>query len=424
MNHSPISKALTYWKRLGPGLITGAADDDPSGIATYSQVGASYGAGLIWLSAVTFPLMAVIQEMCARIGMVTGKGIAANIRENFSHSFLVVCTVLLFVANTFNIGADLGAMAEATQLLFPKLNGSFLVISFTVISLLLQIFITYKSYARYLKWLTLTLFSYIAAAFAIDLDWSHILTSLVIPHMSLDRSTIILIAAILGTTISPYLFFWQSSQEVEEKEERESEAPVGTIFSEKPTEGDIKIMRTDVWTGMFISNLVMFFIIAVCSGTLFSHGVTNINTAADAAAALLPFAGKGAYLLFALGIIGTGFLAVPVLAGSVSYAVSESMSWENGLSKKFGQAKYFYGVMIAAMFVGLALNFVGLDPIKALIYSAVANCMVAPIVLIFILLLSSNKKVMGGFVNSRLTNYVGWFTTLVMVVVAILTVLL
>jgi NRAMP (natural resistance-associated macrophage protein)-like metal ion transporter len=424
MNDSPISKALAYWKKLGPGLITGAADDDPSGIATYSQVGASHGAGLIWLSAVTFPIMAVIQEMCARIGMVTGKGIAANIRENFPHSFLVVCTVLLFIANTFNIGADLGAMAEATQLLFPNLNGSLLVIFFTVISLLLQIFTTYKSYARYLKWLTLTLFSYIAAAFAIDLDWSHILTSLVIPHMSLDRSTILLIAAILGTTISPYLFFWQSSQEVEEKEERKSEAPVGTVLSEKPTKEDMKIMRTDVWTGMFISNLVMFFIIAVCSGTLFSNGVTSINTAADAAAALLPFAGKGAYLLFALGIIGTGFLAVPVLAGSVSYAVSESMNWENGLSKKFEQAKYFYGVMIVAMLVGLALNFVGIDPIKALIYSAIANCIVAPVVLVFILLLSSSKKVMGDFVNSRLANYIGWFTAFIMAVVAVLTVLL
>lgn len=423
MFQKTISRALNYWRKLGPGLITGAADDDPSGIATYSQTGASYGPRLIWLSVVTFPLMAVVQEMCARIGMVSGRGLAANIKRYFPRPLLVTSTVLLFIANTFNIGADLGAMAEATKLVFPTWNTGLLVIGFTLFSLLLQIFTSYKAYAQYLKWLTVVLFSYILTAFTINLDWNNIFYHLFIPHLSFDKETLLLVAAILGTTISPYLFFWQSSQEVEEQEAKRKFTHDGLEIVDELKKEDISSMRIDVWTGMFVSNLVMFFIIAVCSGTLFASGVTNISTAADAAAALLPLAGREAYLLFAVGIIGTGLLAIPVLAGSASYAISETMNWREGLSHKFKEARAFYGVLIAAMFVGLILNFVGLDPIKALIYSAVVNCIVAPIVLVFIVLLSANKELMGEWVNRRFTSFVGWLLTALMAVVGIATII-
>lgn len=422
MFRSTISRALNYWKKLGPGLVTGAADDDPSGIATYSQTGASTGPQLIWLSAVTFPLMAVVQEMCARIGMVSGRGLAANIKLYFPRWLLISTTVLLFIANTFNIGADLGAMAEATKLVFPSLNGGILVVGFTVFSLLLQIFTNYKTYAQYLKWLTIILFSYVLAAFAINLDWSTILYHFVVPRISFNRETLLLVAAILGTTISPYLFFWQSSQEVEEREGRKNFNSKKQELVDEITRSDMASMRIDVWTGMFISNLVMFFIIAVCSATLFANGITNISTAADAAAALLPFAGKGAYLLFALGIIGTGLLAVPVLAGSASYALAETMDWKEGLGRKFQEAQAFYGVLAASMIVGLLLNFIGLDPIKALIYSAIANCIVAPIVLIFVVLLSNNKALMGKWSNGRISKVVGWLLIGIMSAVAIATI--
>lgn len=422
MFRSTISRALHYWKKLGPGLITGAADDDPSGIATYSQTGARYGTQLIWLSAFTFPLMAVVQEMCARIGLVTGKGLAANIKTHYSRSLLIICTVLLFIANTFNIGADLGAMAQATQLLFPSLNTGLLVIIFTFFCLLLQIFTSYHTYAQYLKWLTLVLFSYILAAFVVNLDWNNILVSLVVPHFSFDKETILLIAAILGTTISPYLFFWQSSQEVEEKEGKKHTNSKGQQMVDRVDVADIKSMRIDVWTGMFVSNSVMFFIIAVCSATLHVNGITTIKTAADAAAALLPLAGQEAYLLFAIGIIGTGLLAVPVLAGSASYAIAEVMNWEEGLSRKFREARSFYGVLSAAMIVGLVLNFIGLDPIKALIYSAVVNCIVAPVVLVFVVLLSGNRGLMGRWVNGKLSTFIGWFVVGAMAVTGVLTI--
>ena len=420
MPQPQIGKALAYWRKLGPGLITGAADDDPSGIATYSQAGAQYGTGFIWLSVFTFPLMALVQEMCARIGMVTGKGLATNIKEQYPRGLLIFCTVLLFVANTFNIGADLGAMAQATRLILPAIDASFLVVIFTIISLVLQIFTRYKTYASYLKWLTLVLFSYILVAFVIHLDWVSVVHDTFIPHFPIDKNGMLLVAAILGTTISPYLFFWQSSQEVEEKKELER---LGiSNKAEEVSANDIKNMQIDVWSGMFISNLAMFFIIAVCSGTLFSHGITTIKTAADAALALRPLAGNGAFFLFAIGIIGTGFLAVPILAGSVSYAVSESMNWKEGLNNKFKEAQSFYGVLIIAMLVGLALNFIGLDPIKALIYSAIANCIVAPFILFFVVLISSNKAIMGKYASGRLARNIGFMITFLMFVVGISTV--
>ncbi len=419
--------AEAYWKKLGPGLTTGAADDDPSGIATYSQTGAQFGLQLSFLAILTYPLMAVVQEMCARIGLVTSRGLASNIRIHYPKWILVSLTILLFAANTFNIGADLGAMAEATKLLFPSFPFFGLVIFFTIFSLVLQIFTSYKTYAGYLKWLALILFAYIVTAFTINLDWSAIWASTFIPRFTFNRETLLIIAAILGTTISPYLFFWQTSQEVEEKILHGSATDEGdgtalAQITEIPAE-EIKNMRLDVWTGMFISNLVMFFIIIVCSATLHASGITDIQTAADAARALEPLAGRFAYLLFAVGIIGTGLLAVPILAGSTSYAIAESFRWVSGLHHKLREAYAFYGVIIISMIIGLLLNFVGLDPIKALIYSAILNCIVAPIVLVFIVLLSSNKRVMGNQNNSKLQSSVGWIIVGIMFLVAIATII-
>lgn len=408
----PFREASHYWKGLGPGLTTGAADDDPSGIATYSQTGARFGFGLIWLSLFTFPLMAVVQEMCARIGLVTGRGLAGNIRQYYPRWVIYVCAILLFAANTLNLGADLGAMAEATRLVLPAFNFWMLLFGFTVLSLLLQVFTTYEKYAKYLKYLTFVLLSYVAVAFVVKIDWAFVLRSTILPNFSIGRDQLFIICAVLGTTISPYLFFWQTSQEVEE-EILEGK----TNLSERmgTTGTDIKKMRVDVWSGMFVSNLVMFFIIAAAAAALNSAGVTNINTASEAALALRPIAGNFAYLLFAVGIIGTGMLAVPVLAGSAAYAVSESFGWRIGLYRKLKSAYAFYGVIIAATFIGMSINFLGIDPIKALIYSAVFNGLVAPAVLVLIVLLSANKRVMGEFANRKPITAIGWGVVAVMV---------
>lgn len=411
-NSKSLKKARNYWHALGPGLTTGASDDDPSGIATYSQAGAQHGFGFLWLAPLTFPLMSVVQEMCARIGMVTGRGLAGNIRIHFSRRMLRFVTLLLFAANAFNIGADLGAMAKAVQLLRPSFSFGWLVVGFAVLSLLLQVLMPYAKYARYLKWLALVLLSYIVSAILAKIDWSEAVRATFVPELTFNRDSLLLVCAILGTTISPYLFFWQTSQEVEEeilegkttlRERRSATAPA-----------QIKRMRIDVWSGMFLSNLVMFFIIAVCGWVLFPHGITNITSAAQAAEALRPFAGDATYYLFAIGIIGTGMLAIPVLAGSSSYAVSESLKWKGSLHSQLKQAHAFYGVIIISMMVGLGLNFVGIDPIKALIYSAAANGIVAPFVLFFIVKLSSNRKLMGHWTNHRSTTYIGWLTTLLM----------
>jgi len=408
-----VKKTTDYWHSLGPGLTTGAADDDPAGIATYSQTGAQYGFQLLWLSALTFPLMAVVQEMCARIGLVTGRGLAGTIRLHFSRRLLMTCTLLLFAANTFNLGADLGAMAQATQLIRPSLSFGWLVVGFSILCIGLQIFTPYARYSRYLKWLALILLSYVASTLLAHLDWGNVLQHAVVPSITFDKDQLILICAILGTTISPYLFFWQTSQEVEE----EIAAGKTTVALRRGTEKlAIRKMRLDVWTGMFLSNLVMFFIIAACGGVLFSHGITDINSASQAAEALRPFAGSASYSLFALGIIGTGLLAIPVLAGSASYAVAETFRWRGGLNQKLKQAYAFYGVLIIAMLIGLSINFIGLNPVKVLIYAAVANGIVAPLVLALIILISSNKRIMGAHVNKHSTTFIGWLVTCLMTV--------
>jgi NRAMP (natural resistance-associated macrophage protein)-like metal ion transporter len=407
-----VQKAKNYWHMLGPGLTTGASDDDPSGIATYSQTGAQFGYHLLWLSAWLWPLAATVQEMCARIGLVTGRGLAGNIRTYTSKRTLQICTFLLFAANAFNIGADLGAMAKGVQLLNSHLNFSLLVIGFAIFSLLLQIFTPYARYARYLKWLAMVLLSYVVSSILAHLNWSNVMNHAIIPTIHWNKNELLIICAILGTTISPYLFFWQTSQEVEEQILQGKTTVKERRSATKPE--DVKSMRVDVWSGMFLSEVVMFFIIAACGGVLYSHGITNINSAAQAAEALRPFAGSATYFMFAIGIIGTGMLAIPVLAGSSSYAVAESLGWKEGLYRGLNQAYAFYGIIIISMLVGLGMNFIGLNPIKALIYSAVANGLVAPIILVFIVRISSNKKIMGHWVNHRSTTIVGWLITALM----------
>lgn len=412
-----VKKGGNYWHMLGPGLTTGASDDDPSGIATYSQTGAQFGYGFLWLAAWTFPLTAMVQEMCARIGLVTGRGLAGNIRVLFNRRILYPCATMLFIANAVNIGANLGAMAKATQLLNPQLGFGWLVAGFTALSLGLQIFTPYVRYARYLKWLALVLLAYVFSAILANLNWSDILTKTFIPSFSFNTESIFILCAVLGTTISPYLFFWQTSQEVEEQILQGK-----TTLRERRTAtdpADIKSMRIDVWSGMFLSNLVMFFIIAASGGILYANGITDIESAAQAAEALRPFAGDATFFLFAIGIIGTGLLAIPVLAGASSYALSESFRWKEGLYRPLNQAHAFYGVIIISMLVGLAMNFLGIDPIKALIYSAFLNGLVAPIILALIVLISSDKKVMGRWVNKPFTTFMGWFITTLMTVVGI-----
>ena len=403
----PFKLAEEYWDTLGPGLTTGAADDDPSGIATYSQAGARYGLQLIWLSLFTYPFMAIVQEMCARIGLISGQGLAAHIRRHYPVSALYTVTVLLFLANVFNIAADLGAMAAATRLIVPHFGPELLVILFALASLFLQIFTTYARYATYLKYLALALFSYVVVAFSVGLDWSNVLRHTLVPSLTFSKDQLFLICAILGTTISPYLFFWQTSQEVEERILK-GEATV-EARREQANEQSLRRMRIDVWSGMFFSNLITFFIIAACAGTLFAHGITTIATADQAALALKPF-GEFASLLFAVGIVGTGLLAVPVLAGSSAYAIAESFGWNYGLYRKLKQAYAFYGVIIVSMVIGVIANFMQFDPIKGLLYAAMINGIIAPIILFFVVRLSGDAHLMGDYANRPFISIMGWLT--------------
>ena len=411
-HNTPVEKGKEFWHTLGPGLTTGASDDDPSGIATYSQAGAKYNYAFLWLAPFTLPLMAVIQEMCARIGIVTGRGLAANIRLHYPRWVIILTAVLLFVANVFNIGADLGALAEATQLLLPNTSFILLVFFFAALSLGLQIFVPYREYARYLKWLAILLGSYIITAFTIDLNWTEIFGYIITPRLPVTLEEVFLVCGILGTTISPYLFFWQTSQEVEEV--IAAGGRTVKLRQNRVTPPEIFKMRIDVWSGMFFSNLAMLFIMVVCAATLYQAGVRDITTAAQAAAALRPLAGDSAYLLFTIGIFGVGLLGVPVLAGSASYALSEVFQWKTGLYHKLKEAYAFYGVIIIAMMVGLLLNFFSIDPIKMLIYAAVLNGIVAPILLVPIIQISGDKKIMGQWASKPWMKIIGWVTILFM----------
>lgn len=399
------------WRNLGPGLTTGAADDDPSGIATYSQTGSQFGYQFLWLAWLTFPFMGVVQEMCARLGLVTGRGLAANTGKYFSRPITFLSAGLLFLANSLNLGADLGAMAASTRLLWPEANFILLVVGFALIILVSQIYFSYKTYASVLKLLTLSLLAYVLTAGFIDFNFTELLKHTFIPSFNFSSEQLFIVAAVFGTTISPYLFYWQTSQEVEEQ----ILAGKRTVKArQEVASGEIKKMRTDVWVGMFISNIVMYFIIAVCAGTLFQAGIRDVATAEQAASALRPLAGNGAYLLFALGIIGTGMLAIPVLAGSASYAVAEAFKYKEGLFRSFSQAHAFYGVLISAVLMGIGINLLNLDPMKMLIYSAVFNALLAPLIIFQIIKLSSNPKVMGKYVNSRSTKLLGWLVFVIM----------
>ena len=406
------SRLKKLWRSLGPGFITGASDDDPSGIATYAQTGARFGYGQLWAALFTLPFMIVIQEMCGRIGLVTGRGLAGVIRANYSRKLLYLSVFLLLTANVVNIGADLGAMAASLQLVY-NLPFVFWLLLITAVTLFLEIFISYRVYARYLKWLTLSLLAYFVTAVIVRQDWSAIIYSTFVPMFSPSRDYLLNIVAFLGTTISPYLFFWQASEEVEEEVASGKLRMMGKGVP-RINKGDISAMRADTVLGMLFSNIATFFIILTVAGTLYQAGIRNIDTAAQAAEALRPLAGNLAFALFALGIVGVGLLAVPVLSGSASYAVSEAFGWKSGLYRKLKQAQGFYGVITIATLVGLLINFFNIPPFKMLYYTAALNGLIAPILMVMILLIGNNKKVMGSHTNSRVSNALGWIITLIM----------
>lgn len=401
---------------LGPGLITGASDDDPSGIATYSQAGAQFGYTLGWIMLFSWPLMCAIQEISARIGRITGRGIAGNLKRHYPAPLLHAIVTLLVVANTINLGADLGAMAAALQLLIggPQL---LYVALFAVASALLEIFVRYARYVSVLKWLTVSLFAYVGVAFIVKLPWGIVAHAVVIPDITFNAAYLTVVVAILGTTISPYLFFWQAEEEAEDVKERAGAKPLIRAPEQAPSE--LRRIRWDTIVGMGFSNVVALFIILTTAATLHAHGVTDIQTSAQAAQALQPIAGRFAFLIFALGIIGTGLLALPVLAGSSAYALGEVFGWHVGLTRKPGRAKRFYGMIAAATLVGGALNITPIDPIKALFWSAVINGIVAVPVMIMMMLLAHNPKAMGAFRLPRMLSIIGWLATATMALAAI-----
>ncbi len=408
-----LLKALKrFLKGCGPGFITGASDDDPSGIATYSQTGAQFGFSQLWLTILTLPFMIAIQEMCGRIGLVTGQGLSGVIKKHYGRPLLYGAVAILLLANTINIGADLGAMASALGLVIP-LPFVVLLILITVVTLALEIFVSYHVYVKYLKYLALSLCAYIVTVFVVKLDWRVVATSTLIPHFVWSREYLFNIVALLGTTISPYLFFWQADEEVEEEIDHKKITAFGEGIPHI-TKRDITNMKNDTVVGMFFSNIITFFIIVTAASTLGANGITSINTATEAAEALRPLAGNFAFILFTIGIIGTGLLTVPVLSGSASYAIAEAMGWKSGLYRKLSEAHGFYGIITLATLVGLLVNFVGIPPFKMLYYTAVLNGVVAPPLMILILCLANNKKVMGRHTNSALSNTFGIIITVVM----------
>ena len=396
---------------IGPGLLTGASDDDPSGIGTYSQVGAQFGYGMLWTMVLSYPLMVAAQLICARIGRVTGKGLAGNLREYYPRWALYPLVALLLAANTINIGADLGAMGAGIQLLLGGAAGWYTV-AFGLISVGLEVMVPYHRYVRVLKWLTLALFAYVATVFVVKIPWGQVLHDTLLPKLSLDKGYITAIVAIFGTTISPYLFFWQASQEVEDLEACVEDRPL----LEAPQQAVAQLHRigVDTYLGMGASNIVAFFIILTTAATLHAHGVHDIESAAQTAQALKPVAGPFAFALFALGIVGTGLLAVPVLAGSAAYAVAETMRWNSSLESAPAKARGFYTVIAIATLAGTAMNFVHINPIKALFWTAVINGVIAVPMLAAVMLVAARRKAMGEFAISGRLQAMGWITTAVM----------
>lgn len=415
-------KIKDFFGKLGPGLVTGAADDDPSGIATHSQVGAAFGYELLWINVVMLPMMTAVQEMVGRIGIVTGRGLAENIREHYNKWFLYMAVFFLVFANVVNIGADIGAMAEATRLLV-NIPFAPLAIFFTIIIVFLETFLKYKKYAKILKWLSIALFSYIITAFIVNQPWRQVISSLLVPHFEFSKVFIVAIVAVLGTTISPYLFFWEPSQEVEE--ELESRAIKKEGDKPKISPAKLKDFRRDNFTGMVFATIVAFFIMLTAASTLHVNGIRDITSAAQAASAIEPLvksfpnSGQVAKTIFAIGIIGTGLLAVPVLAGSAAYAVSETLGVKEGLSKKIKKAKGFYSVIALSTLIGLIINFIGINPIRALIYAAVVNGLMAVPLIYLIIRISSKKSIMGKYNNSFWSNFFGIFTLVAMLAASI-----
>ena len=405
-----------FLQTLGPGLITGASDDDPSGIATYSQVGAQFGYSVLWTMLFSYPLMTAIQEISARLGRVTGRGIAGNMRLHYPRWLMVPVILLLLVANTLNLGADISAMGVALRLLVGGPAALYAAL-FAVGSLLLEIFVAYTRYTALLKWFCLSLFTYVGIVFAVHIPWGTALRGTFLPSIHLDADYLTAFIAVLGTTISPYLFFWQASAEVEEVHHVPGERPLRRAPEQAPAE--LSRISVDTWLGMGVSNLIAFFIILTTAATLHAAGRTHIDTAAQAAEALRPIAGPFAFLLFGVGIIGTGLLAIPVLAGSAAYAIGEALHWRTGLDRKPTEARGFYAVLAAATLLGLGLTFTSLDPIRALFWSAVINGVVAVPIMVLMMLMGTSRKVMGGFALSGWLLVGGWLATAVMALAAV-----
>jgi NRAMP (natural resistance-associated macrophage protein)-like metal ion transporter len=402
-----MKRVKNYFRDLGPGLVTGAADNDPSGIATYTQTGAQFGYGQLWTAVFMLPMLIAIQEACARIGAVNGAGLAAVIKEHYSKKVLYCAVILVLIANTINIGADIGAMAASLQLLVP-VNTVVLIVLFTVVMVLCEIFIGYKKYANILKWLALSMLSYPLTVFIVHEDWGTLITATFLPHIEWNFQFLFIITGVLGTTISPYLFFWQGSQQVEDVKQRLKFK--GTSKKDVPAHY-IKKLRLDNFTGMLSSEIVTWSIIVVAAAVLHKHGITNIQTPADAAKAIEPFvhsfsnSGYIAKLIFVVGIVGLGLLAVPVLAGSAAYAIGETCGWKVGLDHKFNEARGFYGIIIATCVVGALLNVIGINPIKALVYCAVINGVVAVPLIFLIAITARSKKIMGKYKSGKWSQF-------------------
>ncbi|CAL1517474.1 divalent metal cation transporter [Chitinophaga sp. MM2321] len=400
-----------FLKKLGPGLITGASDDDPSGITTYSQAGAQFGFATLWTAIITFPLMAAIQEMCARIGAVTSKGLTGTLRQHYPRWILWVMIIASFPAIILNIGADIAGMGAVSNLIFPAVPAYIFTITFTILITVCMVFFSYQQIAGILKYICVVLLVYMIVPFLTQTDWLKVIKAIFLPDIRFSKDYIEMLVAILGTTISPYLFFWQATMEAEELKHN-----VPKIMVDKHLLSDVK---EDVTSGMFFSNLVMMFIMMTCGNVLFSHGQHKIETVAQAASALKPVAGEFSYLLFAFGVIGTGMLAIPVLCGSLSYMFAETFNWKKGLDKKFYQAKPFYGIIVVSLGIGLAINYVGVSPVQGLFYTALLYGLTAPLMILVILHISNNKSIMGQYVNKRWSNILGWTSFLLMTTAAV-----
>jgi len=404
------NRLTRFWKLIGPGLVTGASDDDPSGIATYSQAGAAYGLSTLWTSIVAFPLMAAIQQMCARIGIVTSQGLTGTLKKHYPKPLLYIMLLFSFPAIVMNIGADIAGMGAVGNLLFPSIDASFFSVFFTVLLLGLIIYLPYRKIASVLKYLCIVMLVYFIVPFLYQQNFTEILKATFVPTIKFDKNFIAILVGILGTTISPYLFFWQASVEVEEMKNKKKQLVVNKKI--------ISDMKQDVDFGMTFSGFVMYFIILTTGTVLFKAGVHQIDTVEQAAMALKPLAGNLAYLLFAVGVIGTGLIAIPVLSGALSYIFTETFGWEQGLDKKFHEAKGFYVIIAISLLLGLSLNYIGISPIKALIYTAILYGITAPVLIAIILHISNNKKIMGDYVNSRMINILGFAALIIMTIAA------